>query len=135
MKQPLNSVSLSHSLFVSALLYALTVLCNLALANDATIVDVKILASGGDNSFRIDVTLQHADEGWDHFANRWDVLNENGDLLGSRTLHHPHVNEQPFTRSLMLIIPESVKQVTIVASDSVHGDNSETLSVEVPGRN
>jgi hypothetical protein len=135
MKKPLNSVSQPRFLIVSALLYAVTLLCNPALANDATIVDVKIQASGGDNSFRIDVTLEHADEGWDHYANRWDVLDENGELLGSRTLHHPHVNEQPFTRSLTLTIPESVKKVTIVASDSVHGDNSKTVSVDVPDRN
>ena len=103
------------------------------LANDAAIVDAKILPAGGDRQFQIHVTLEHADTGWDHYANRWDVLDENGKLLGSRTLHHPHVNEQPFTRSLSLTIPAGVKQVTIVASDSVHGDNEQTFTLEVPG--
>ena len=120
--------------FLSALLLAFVLPLNLAIANDATIVAVKIQTTGSDNSFRVDVTLEHGDEGWDHYANRWDVLDEQGELLGSRTLHHPHVNEQPFTRSLTLSIPESVKVVTIVASDSVHGDNSETKTVPVPGR-
>lgn len=103
-------------------------------ANDASIVDVTIAPAGGDNRFRVDVTIEHADEGWDHYANRWDVLDESGELLGSRTLHHPHVNEQPFTRSLTLVIPPQVKVVSIVASDSVHGDNPKTSSVPVPGR-
>ena len=120
--------------FLSILLLTLAAPWNTAFANDATIVAVKIQTTGGDNSFRVDVTLEHGDEGWDHYANRWDVLDENGEVLGSRTLHHPHVNEQPFTRSLRLTIPETVKTITIVASDSVHGDNSETKSVPVPGR-
>jgi len=102
------------------------------LANDAMIVDAKIQPAGGERQFQIHVTLSHADTGWDHYANRWDVLDPQGNLLGSRTLHHPHVNEQPFTRSLSLTIPAEVKQVTIVASDSVHGDNEKTVVLEVP---
>jgi len=101
------------------------------LANDAMIVDAKIQAMG-DRKFQIHVTLEHADTGWDHYANRWDVLDADGNLLGSRTLHHPHVNEQPFTRSLSLTIPPGVAKVTIVASDSVHGDNDATFELEVP---
>lgn len=102
-------------------------------ANEATIVTAKIQAvEEGTRNFRIDVTLQHNDTGWDHYANRWDVLDQNGNLLGTRTLYHPHVDEQPFTRSLSLTIPPEVTHITIVASDSVHGDNSETLELEVP---
>jgi len=104
----------------------------LSIANDAAItaVDIKPV---GDRMFQVSVTLEHADTGWDHYANRWDVLDQDGNVLGSRVLAHPHVNEQPFTRSLRVEIPESVKVVTIVASDSVHGDNEETVQVEVPG--
>ncbi len=119
-------------LLPAALLAAL--LTSTGFANDATIVDVTITAAGADNQFRVSVTIEHADEGWDHYADRWDVLDESGTVIGSRTLHHPHVNEQPFTRSLTLTIPPGVAAVTIVASDSVHGDNSETRTIAVPGR-
>ena len=105
---------------------------SVSIANDAAITNVEIKPAG-DRMFQISVTLAHADTGWDHYANRWDVLDSEGNLLGSRVLAHPHVNEQPFTRSLRVEIPESVKVVTIVASDSVHGDNEETVDVEVPG--
>ncbi len=115
----------------SILLAALLFQTGSSIAGDAAIVDVEIKASGGD-TFNVSVTLQHADTGWDHYADRWDVLDEEGNILGSRTLAHPHVNEQPFTRSLRVEIPESVKTITIVASDSVHGDNEETLQVDVP---
>ncbi len=101
-------------------------------AGDAKIVSVEIESASGERQFRISVTLRHGDEGWDHYANRWDVLDESGELLGSRTLAHPHVNEQPFTRSLSLMIPAGVNTVTILASDSVHGDNPETFQLDVP---
>lgn len=102
-----------------------------AQAGDAAITNVE-LTPAGDGIFQVSVTLRHDDTGWDHYANRWDVLDEKGNLLGSRELLHPHVNEQPFTRSLRVEIPESVKVVTIVAADSVHGDNNETVTAEVP---
>lgn len=119
------------ALSLTALVVALLVAAVPTWASDAVIVDAKIQRTSGDN-FRIDVTISHPDTGWDHYANRWDVLDENGELLGSRTLHHPHVDEQPFTRSLTLAIPPSVKRVTIVASDSVHGDSETTMELEVP---
>ena len=101
-------------------------------ADDAAIKEVEI-KSLGNNNYQISVTLLHADTGWDHYANRWDVLDEDGNVLGTRVLAHPHVNEQPFTRSLTVEIPSGVTKVTIVAADSVHGDNEETVDVIVPG--
>lgn len=102
-----------------------------ASADDASIVDVQI-SHVSERTYSISVTIAHADTGWDHYANRWDVLDEQGNVLGSRELAHPHVNEQPFTRSLRLDIPATVKTITIVAADSVHGDNEETVQAEVP---
>ena len=65
-----------------------------AQAGDAAITEVTIKPAG-DGMYQVSVTLLHADTGWDHYANRWDVLDEAGNLLGSRELLHPHVNEQP----------------------------------------
>jgi len=121
--------NLKTSLFASMFVFSAAI--NTAAAGDAKIVGVEITPSGN-GLYNISVTLEHGDEGWDHYANRWDVLDENGELLGSRVLAHPHVNEQPFTRSLRVEIPAGVKTVTIVAADSVHGDNQETVAVEVP---
>lgn len=102
-----------------------------AIAGEVDVIDVQISGSGN-GLFNISATLEHADTGWDHYANRWDVLDENGKVLGSRELLHPHVNEQPFTRSLQLKIPESVKTVTIQANDSVHELGGKTFSIAVP---
>jgi hypothetical protein len=43
-------------------------------------------------------------------------------VLGERVLLHPHVDEQPFTRSLSgVAIPSDVEQVTVRAHDNVDG--------------
>ena len=77
--------------------------------------------------------MQHADEGWDHYADAWDVVAPDGTVLGTRTLLHPHETEQPFTRVLSgVAIPDDVVQVTIRAHDSIHGYGGQELTVGVP---
>ena len=122
--------SIPYSLFT--LVLSLCLLVSLpAHAGQVTVVDVKITALSGDQ-YRIDTTLSHQDTGWDHYANAWLVYDEADRLLGERVLHHPHVNEQPFTRSLTLSIPEGVKKVIIRGQDSVHGINPQGMTVAVP---
>ena len=103
---------------------------NIAVAGQARIIDVRVTDNNG--SFRFDVTLEHADTGWDHYADGWEVISPAGDVLGHRVLAHPHVNEQPFTRSLSGVqIPQGVKTVSIRAHDSVHGYNKEMFEVDL----
>ena len=76
--------------------------------------------SGGTWSFS--VTVSHGDTGWDHYADGWRVEAPDGTELGYRKLLHPHVNEQPFTRSLGGVsVPDGMTEVVIRAHDSVHG--------------
>jgi len=103
----------------------------LVIAGEADVLDVKIRPVDGD-TFAIDTTVQHSDTGWDHYANAWEVLDESGHVLGSRILLHPHVDEQPFTRSNTVIIPEGVKKIIVRANDLVHGLGGKTVTLEVP---
>ncbi len=97
---------------------------------DVTAVDVT-RSSDGTHSF--DVTVQHADEGWKHYANRWEIVAPDGQILGTRTLYHPHVSEQPFTRSLSGVeIPRSISRITVRAHDLVHGSGGKEMVLEVP---
>ena len=83
--------------------------------------------------YSFDVTVAHADEGWDHYANAWDVLAPDGTVLGARTLYHPHVEEQPFTRSLSGVsVPEGVSEVILRAQDSVHGYGGKEFRLTLP---
>lgn len=89
-----------------------------AFAGDPEVIDVKLKKSG--MLWHIGVTLKHPDTGWDHFADGWEVLDSDGNRLGYRKLHHPHVNEQPFTRSLNgLAIPDGTREIFVRAHCSV----------------
>tara|TARA_R110000782_G_scaffold15189_5_gene44570 strand:- start:4473 stop:4688 length:216 start_codon:yes stop_codon:yes gene_type:complete len=54
-----------------------------SLAGEADVLSAKIEDIGGGN-YRFDVTIQHADEGWEHFAKAWVVLAPDGKTSGSR---------------------------------------------------
>ena len=101
-------------------------------AGDVTIVDA-VAKKTGDQVYAFNVTLKHADTGWDHYANEWQVLSEDEQVLGTRTLYHPHVEEQPFTRSLGSVqIPPNMTTVIIRARDSVHGISPQKFRLELP---
>lgn len=103
-----------------------------ALAGQADVLDAEVDCDG--TTCHFSVTVQHADEGWDHYADNWEVLDREGNVLGTRELAHPHVREQPFTRSLGGVeIPEGITEVVIRARDSVHGNGGKELVVEIPG--
>lgn len=99
-------------------------------AGEVKIVDAK--AEKQRDGWVFHVTLKHADTGWDHYADAWRVVTKNGEELGTRTLYHPHVNEQPFTRSLGDVkIPADVSAVYIEAHDKVHGWSKQRFKVKI----
>lgn len=101
-------------------------------AGEADVIKVSVTAEG-DRRYHFKVTVAHADSGWDHYANRWEVLAPDGTVLGTRTLAHPHEYEQPFTRSLSGVrIPEGIDTVELRAHDSVHGYGGKSATVKIP---
>lgn len=85
------------------------------------------------NQFRFDVSVSHADEGWEHYAVAFEILDMQGNVLGVRELAHPHVNEQPFTRSLGHVdIPTNITKVRIRAVDNVHNTGGIEWELELP---
>lgn len=74
------------------------------------------------DTWSFSVTLSHGDTGWDDYADGWRVVSPDGTVLGVRELLHPHVNEQPFTRSLSGVsIPVGTTTVFIEARTNVDG--------------
>ena len=113
---------------------ALALAAPAAQADTADVVGVEVSAEG-DGAFRFEVTIRSEETGWDKYADRWEVLGPQGDILGARVLHQPHVEEQPFTRSLGgVAIPEGVGQVTVRAHDSADGYGGDEMTVTLPGR-
>lgn len=102
-----------------------------AQAGEADVVAAKFAKAAG-GTYRFDVTVRHADAGWDHYADKWQVVGPDGTVFGERVLAHPHDNEQPFTRSQSgIAIPDGVSSVSIRAHDKVHGWGGAELSVEL----
>lgn len=81
-----------------------------------------VMEENTDGSWTFSVTLRHADTGWDHYADLWQVIDEEGTVLGERSLAHPHTNEQPFTRGVSGVeIPSSVEVIQVRAKCNQHG--------------
>jgi hypothetical protein len=116
---------------------AVTLVCisywgSLCFAGEADVIAVEKRVVG-DRLYQFAVTVRHADTGWDHYADKWEVLDEQGAVLGTRVLLHPHVDEQPFTRSLSGVkIPAGVKKITVRAHDSVHAYGGREIALSLP---
>ena len=105
---------------------------SVGIAGEADVLKASA-AKEGDNRYSFTVTVAHKDTGWDHYADKWDILDPEGAVLGTRILHHPHEHEQPFTRSLSgVAIPGHIQTVTVRAHDSVHGYGGKTVTVKLP---
>ena len=102
-----------------------------SIAGEADIVNV-IIRHSFDDVYNFDVTVKHEDEGWDHFVNGWEVLSPDGKVLAVRVLRHPHANEQPFTRSMPVQIPQDISEVIVRAHDSVHEYGGREMTVKLP---
>ena len=99
-----------------------------------TLADVLFVRARlqADGTWSFDVTVQHEDTGWEHYADRWEVLSPDGQVLATRVLTHPHVNEQPFTRSQSgIVIPEGITQVRVRAHDLVDGYGGREVVVDL----
>lgn len=77
----------------------------------AEIERVTVTGSAGSYLFR--VTVRSPDRGCGHYADWWEVVTPEGELVYRRVLKHSHPNEQPFTRSGGPV-PVAADQVVIV---------------------
>ncbi|MEQ8228700.1 MAG: hypothetical protein RIA64_11500 [Rhodospirillales bacterium] len=89
----------------------------------------------GDGTYTVTATIRHGDTGWDHYADNFEVIAPDGTMLSRRVLYHPHVDEQPFTRSLQgVAVPPGLKEVLVRAHDKVHGYGQQTVTIKLPDR-
>jgi hypothetical protein len=92
-----------------------------------------------DGSWTFYVTVEHPDIGWEDYADGWDIATPGGTVIKpdpdspfTRLLLHPHVNEQPFTRSQSgIVIPPDVTQVLVRAHDLIDGYGGRQVLVDL----
>ena len=97
----------------------------------AQVVFVKAI-EGGDGRWCISTTLRHNDEGWEHYAVMWEVLDPDGEDIAWRGLAHPHVYEQPFERDQCdVVIPAGVTSLHVRAKCNVHGFGGREVLVDL----
>ncbi|MFN3147242.1 MAG: hypothetical protein ACE368_19350 [Paracoccaceae bacterium] len=114
-----------------SLVFCLCVLPVPGLAGPAEVLAAEAVRSGNGWSFA--VTIRHGDTGWDHYADGWVIEAPDGTQLGYRELLHPHVDEQPFTRSLSGVqVPAGIGVVYVRAHDSVHGWSDDRVEIVLP---
>ena len=124
-------ISVSKWKTLQVLTIGLLLLAKMADAGEADVIEVAIERTGG-NTYHFDVTVRHDDEGWNHYADRWEVIAADGTVLVTRTLYHPHVNEQPFTRSLSdFYIPSDKKIIIVEAHDKVNGWSPNKVRIDM----
>ena len=114
----------------------LTSLLLLMLSQSSKANDINILAAAiihqSHGEYLVNVKLEHHDTGWQHYADEWRLVDNKGNILGSRVLQHPHVHEQPFTRSLSNVkISSELETVYIEAHDKVHGWTKNHLMIDL----
>ncbi|NNL97919.1 MAG: hypothetical protein HKO63_06915 [Acidimicrobiia bacterium] len=96
-------------------------------------VEAVAITAGAGGTFRFDVTVKSDETGWEKYADAWEVRAPDGTVLGTRILAHPHVDEQPFTRSLSgVAIPADITQVDVAARDLVEGFCGAIMGADVP---
>ena len=82
-----------------------------------------VTVSGSPGSYSFSVTVRSPDTGCDRYADWWEVLSSEGQLIYRRVLFHSHAGEQPFTRSggPVDIRPEETIIVRAHMNDSGYG--------------
>lgn len=92
-----------------------------------------------DSTWTFSVTVQHPDTGWEDYADGWDIVTPDGQVLKpnptdkfTRILLHPHVDEQPFVRSQSgIVVPEGLSNVYVRAHDLVDGFGGKEVAVDL----
>jgi hypothetical protein len=105
---------------------------------NADVTHVRAVLQGS-GAWTFYVTVEHPDTGWADYADGWDVVTPDGTILKlnpddpfTRLLLHPHVNEQPFTRSQRdIVMPAGVTQVIVRAHDIVDGFGGQEILVNL----
>ena len=87
----------------------------------------QVSVQGNENSYTFNVTISSDDLGCEQYADWWEVLDLDGNLIYRRILAHSHPNEQPFTRGGSSVAVSADTEVYIRAHMNSSGYGSNAL--------
>ncbi|MEO1093544.1 MAG: hypothetical protein AAFX01_01425 [Cyanobacteria bacterium J06638_28] len=103
-----------------------------ATANDEAQV-TAVTASGEPDAYTFAVTVQSTETGCDQYANWWEVVTPEGELIYRRILVHSHVDEQPFRRTGGPVIIQPETAVIVRAHMDPQGYGTQAMQGSVAG--
>lgn len=102
--------------------------------NHTSFSDVlSVRVTGNPGSYQFAVEVSSPDTGCEQYADWWEVISEDGELLYRRILLHSHVEEQPFTRSGGPVEIDADSVVYVRAHLSTGGYGGQVLKGTVQG--
>ena len=95
------------------------------MSENKTIAKVmQVEATGKADSYTFAVTVKSPDTGCDRYADWWEVVTPEGELIYRRVLLHSHVDEQPFTRTGGTVAVKPEREVIVRVHMSPDGYSS-----------
>ena len=85
---------------------------------------MEVEATGKADSYTFAVTVKSPDTGCDRYADWWEVITPEGELIYRRVLLHSHVDEQPFTRTGGTVAVKPEQEVVVRVHMSPDGYSS-----------
>ncbi len=95
--------------------------------NPVAVVTAVEVPSGEPGGYTFAVTVESPDTGCKQYANWWEVITPEGDLIYRRILAHSHVDEQPFERSGGPVAVQPDQTVIVRAHMEPSGYGSQAL--------
>lgn len=90
-------------------------------ASDVVADVTRVQTTGAPGAYTFSVTVESPDTGCQQYADWWEVVSKDGELLYRRVLLHSHVDEQPFTRSGGPVDISAEQEVWVRAHMQPHG--------------
>ena len=88
-------------------------------------------SAGEPGAYTFAVTIASPDTGCGQFANWWEVVDEEGNLIFRRILVHSHVEEQPFTRAGGAVAVQPDQPLFVRAHMYPHGYGTQAMQGSV----
>jgi hypothetical protein len=91
---------------------------------NSSFADVRsVQVRGEPGAYQFAVEISSPDTGCERYADWWEVITTDGQLVYRRILLHSHVDEQPFTRSGGPVVVDADEQLWVRAhmSDTGYG--------------